>query len=135
MKFSKIIEITYALFGKQIFHTREQQRCRHFSFILDKNKILSIGINSAKTHPKNLRYNYIGRDKKRINEIIGTHSEMNAVLKYGKICKGLTIVNTRINRKNELVYSRPCNGCLDMLTKLGFGKIFYIDKNKKMTKL
>jgi deoxycytidylate deaminase len=93
-------------------------------------------MNSAKTHPLNLKYNYINKQKDRISDIVGTHSELSAVLKLGyEDCGGLTIINTRINRRNELDYSRPCIGCMDMLTQLGFKRIFYTTKDKTFTEL
>jgi deoxycytidylate deaminase len=126
MNFSRIVEISFALCGKR----QVSQRCRHFSFILDGNRILSIGINNPKTHPYNLKFNYINKQKNRISDIIGTHSEMNAVLKYGKKCKNLILINTRINRKNELDYSKPCFGCFEMINSLGFKTVYYTNKDK-----
>jgi deoxycytidylate deaminase len=129
MDFKKIIEMSFALAGRH----RYSQRCKHFSFIFEKNKLISIGINSPKTHPLNLKYNYVNKQKDKISHIVGTHSEMNAVIKLGLLtnCEGLTIVNTRINRKKEIDYSLPCNGCMDMLLDLKFEKIYYTTKEKK----
>jgi len=127
MNFDRIVEISHAIAGKHEF----KHRCRHFSFIMDGNRILSIGFNKSKTHPYNLKFNYVNKQKNKISEIIGTHSEMNAVLKYGKQnCKNLVLINTRINRNNELDYSKPCNGCLHMISSLGFKKIYYSNREK-----
>lgn len=129
MNLNKIIELSFALVGR---HRHTLQRCKHFSFIYDKNKLLSIGINSPKTHPLNLKYNYLNKQNNKISHIVGTHSEMSAVIKLGlESCEGLTIINTRINRKNEIDYSFPCNGCMEMLKELKFSKIFYTSKDKK----
>lgn len=128
MNFNKIIEISYALAGKSPY----RQRCKHFSFIYNKNKLLSIGINSPKTHPINLKYNYLNKQKHKISHIVGTHSEMRAVIKLGTAsCEDLIMINTRINRKNEIDYCMPCNGCMEMLTELRFSKIYYTTKEKK----
>ena len=128
MNFNKMIEISFALAGKH----SGTQRCKHFSFIYDKNKLLSIGMNSSKTHPSNLKYNYINKQKDKISEIVGTHSEMNAVNKLGNFeFSGLVLINTRINRNNMLDYSKPCNGCMEMICELGFSKVYYTDKNGK----
>lgn len=91
-----------------------------------------MGVNSPKTHPMNLRFNYVNRQMHRISSFVGTHSELNAVMKMGyDYCKGLVLVNTRINRRDELDYSRPCPGCTDMIVKLGFKSVFYTDKTGK----
>ena len=127
MNYKRIIELSYALAGRR----RHYQRCRHFSFIFNKNKLLSVGLNNPKTHPINLKYNYIDRENNKISEIVSTHSEVSAVIKLGaKYCDGLVIVNTRINRRNEIDYSFPCNGCMEMLKKLRFSKIIYTDRCK-----
>jgi len=126
MNLERIIEVSHALAGKR----KSVHRCRHFSFILDGNRILSIGINNPKTHPYNLNFNYINKQKTRISDIVGTHSELSAVLKYGKDCKNLTLVNTRINRNNEIDYSKPCCGCFDMIISMGFKKVYYTNREK-----
>lgn len=125
MNFEKIIEISLALAGKH----RYQQRCKHFSFIYEKNKLISIGINNPKTHPWNLKYNYINKQKNKISEMVGTHSEVNAVRKLGyEFCDGLIMINTRVNKNNKIDYSKPCNGCMEMICQLRFEKVFYTDK-------
>jgi deoxycytidylate deaminase len=124
MNFNKIIEVTYALINKH----NADLRCRHFSFILDRNRIVSIGMNSTKTHPMNLKYNYINKNKEKISDIVGTHSELNAVIKLGEEdCSRLTLVNTRINRNNLLDHSAPCSGCSDMIHQLNFKNVYYTD--------
>jgi deoxycytidylate deaminase len=131
INFNKFLEIAFALNGKHKFN----QRCKHFSFIYEKNKIISIGINNSKTHPLNLRYNYINKQKSKISHIVGTHSEMKAVIKSGlSVFQNMTIINIRINRKNKIDYSCPCNGCLEMLMDLNFSKIYYTTKDGKFQK-
>lgn len=107
-------------------------RCRHFSFVFDGGRLLSVGLNSRKTHPHNLLYSYVGRDGADISRIVGTHSEMSAVLRMDAAeCRGATLVNTRINRRGEFDHSRPCPGCLDMIRSLGFREAFYTDVDGK----
>ena len=131
MNFDKIIEVSYALISKH----NADLRCRHFSFIMDRNKIISIGLNSLKTHPKNLKYNYVNKLNQNISDIVGTHSELSAVIRLGKEnCSGLTLVNTRINRNNELDFSAPCSGCLDMIKQLNFKSVYFSGNNGKFDK-
>jgi deoxycytidylate deaminase len=132
MNFYKFVEISHALINK---HSADL-RCRHFSFIIDKNKIVSIGLNSLKTHPKNLKYNYVNKNNQSISNIVGTHSELSAVIKLGEEdCSGLTLVNTRINRNDELDFSAPCSGCLDMIKQLNFKNIYYSNTEGRFEKL
>ena len=132
MNLNRVVEISFALAGK----CRHAKRCRHYSFIFENKKLLSIGINSPKTHPLNLKYNYINNQKKNISEVVGTHSELSAVIKLGlDDCSGLILVNTRINRNNKLDYSFPCSGCIDMIKQLNFEKVVYSNKDEKFSTL
>jgi len=125
VNYKKIVEISFALAGK----CRHNKRCKHFSFIFKNKRLLSIGINSPKTHPLNLKYDYVNKEKHNISDIVGTHSEMRAVIKLGlESYRGYSIVNTRVNRNRELDYSFPCNGCMQMIQELGFEKVFYTNK-------
>lgn len=132
MNFNKIIEVSYALINKH----NADLRCRHFSFILDRNRIISIGMNSTKTHPLNLKYNYVNKDNKSISDIVGTHAELNAVIKLGEEdCSKLTLINTRINRNNMLDYSCPCSGCSDMIKQLNFKNVYFSNAQGKFDKI
>ena len=132
MNFNKIIEVSYALINK---HSADL-RCRHFSFILDRNRIISIGMNSTKTHPLNLKYNYVNKDNKSISDIVGTHAELNAVIRLGEEdCSKLTLINTRINRNNMLDYSAPCSGCSDMIKQLNFKNVYFSNAQSKFDKI
>lgn len=105
-------------------------RCRHFSFVFDGSRLLAVGLNSRKTHPRNLMYSYVGRDNVDISPMVGTHSEMSAVLRMGEDdCRGLKMVNVRVNRRGELDHSRPCPGCVDMIGRLGFEEVFYTNRD------
>lgn len=122
MNFKKIVELSYALLP-----THGDYRCRHASFLVYRDKIMSIGINNpAKTHPRNLRFGYRNKRNQPINNIIGIHSELAAVIKLGRQnLENLDIVNTRIDRNNMLALAKPCVGCQDMLKQLGIGRIYY----------
>jgi len=132
MNFAKIKEISLALAPKH----PSDQRCRHFSFIVHKKRVLSIGFNSPKTLPINLKYNFVNKKNVPINDLVGTHSELSAVIKLGaEDCNGLVMVNTRINRNNAIDFSMPCSGCQSFLKTLNFKKIYYSDKNGNFLEL
>lgn len=132
MNFKKIVELSYALLP-----THGDYRCRHASFLVHRDKIVSIGINNpSKTHPKNLRFGYRNKRNQPINNIIGIHSELAAVIKLGRQdLEGLDIVNTRIDRNNMLALAKPCVGCQDMLKQLGVNRIFYSTHNGRFEPL
>ena len=83
----------------------------------------------------NLKYNYVNKNKEKISDIVGTHSELNAVIKLGEEdCSKLTLVNTRINRNNILDHSAPCHGCSDMINQLNFKNVYYTDGRANFVK-
>ena len=81
-------------------------------------------MNSRKTHPRSLLYAYAGRGGESVT--VGTHSEMSAVVKLEREDpRRLCLVNTRVNRRGVLDYSRPCAGCADMITRMGFARVYH----------
>jgi hypothetical protein len=111
-------------------------RCRHFTFIVDGSRIVCTGTNTRKTHPANLMYSYVNRKMEPISSFVGTHSEMRAVLSLGlDKCRGLTLVNVRVDRNGKLALSKPCVGCMDMIEKAKFGVVFHTDNNGQFVRL
>lgn len=121
----RITEISKALIGKNA----SNQKCNHVSFIYKKSKLLAIGTNKYhKTHPRIKDYNY--------HDFAGIHSELDATLKLGLTsCKGLTIVNVRIDKNGNVCNSAPCPGCLDLIQTLAFKEAFYTNNSGTLTKL
>lgn len=111
-------------------------RCRHFTFLYRGQRLVSVGLNSHKTHPKSLRYGY--RSKRASSEgwTVGTHSELSAVLHMDRDeCRGLTLVNTRVNRRGMLDYSRPCDGCVDLIRSLGFREVYHTSRDGSFVRM
>ncbi len=96
---------------------------KHFSFLVIRNRIISVGMNSMKTtHPltKGLGYK---------SDFL--HSELDAFLairwqdiNYNKC----VLVNTRINRFLQFGMSKPCDGCMNLLNNIGIKNIIYTDR-------
>jgi len=130
--FKRCTEISHALLKKH-----GDYRCKHFSFIFDKNRLISIGFNNPnKTHPKNLQIGFFNRRGEDISHTVGVHSELSAILKLGEEdCTGLTLVNTRINRNNQLDFSKPCKGCNSLIRQLNFKKVYFSVDNKSFSQL
>jgi hypothetical protein len=75
-------------------------------------------------------YPYVSLNEEDISSIVGTHSELRAVIKSSLVdFKALTMVNVRINRNDKIDYSFPCQGCFDMLNKLGFKDVYFSTKS------
>jgi deoxycytidylate deaminase len=122
---NKYLEITRSL-APDIF----PHRTFHTTFIIKKNKIQKIGINCNKTHPKNLKYDYVGREGVDIRGFVGVHSELSAILKYGKDdCSDCIFVNVRIDKNGSVSMAMPCRGCQSLFNQVGFKRVYYTDRN------
>jgi len=119
-KLNRLIQITKALFSN-----RKDLRTFHATFVLNKNKIISIGINSNKTHPEIEKYKY--------NHEVGIHSELDAILKLNKISKinNYTFVNIRLKKDKTVANSKPCAGCQVLLNRINYKKFLYSTDNEK----
>lgn len=126
-QYKRLEEIARSLVGYN-----SDRRCRHFSFILYKNRLIATGINNSKTHPINLKNRKISRvtgddysDQKQ------TCSEFNAILKLKRLTnidtRKCNIVNIRFDRNNKIAMARPCMSCQSLLRYFEFKNIIYTD--------
>jgi deoxycytidylate deaminase len=119
--------MTEKLKNKLLAITRELKsvpngRNKHFSFILHRNRILSVGWNDYWTsHPESKRLGC------RFDAI---HSELSAVLRYrgpaNKLRKCI-LVNTRVNVFDEIGMSRPCEFCQKLINEVSFRQVWFTD--------
>lgn len=94
-------------------------RFRHVSFLVCRNKILSIGINSFKTNPLSAKFNF--RQSSR-------HSELHAILNYRTVSMPIrftTLFNVRIRLDGELGIAKPCNRCSDLIRAFDIKRVIY----------
>jgi len=111
----------------------EQIRCRHFSFILNKKKIVAIGTNQQKTHPTNLKNRKISiRTGEDFSEQKHTCSEFSAIKKLKNLTnidtKKCTLINLRYDRNRKLALACPCMSCGSLLKFHEFKTIFYTNE-------
>jgi tRNA(Arg) A34 adenosine deaminase TadA len=92
---------------------------KHFSFIVRKHNVLSIGWNMArKTHTMAYRHGY---------PFPFIHSELAAIKNFQATPSELSrciLVNTRII-KGRIALAKPCKHCRNLLDIFEFKKIFY----------
>lgn len=109
---NKCLEIAFALSLKNTL------RCRHYAFVLNGNKILSIGENKTHRHPTQDFWGY--------NEMCSEHAEYNALRKLGEIdCRRFSFLTFRIDRNNVINNGQPCSSCENFLRHFGFKEIVY----------
>jgi deoxycytidylate deaminase len=111
---NKVLNISQELIGVP------DARNIHFSFLMMKNRIISVGWNEYhKTHPQAKRNGY------RFDSI---HSELSAIYR----CKDRNIsfkdcflVNVRLNRFGEIRISMPCILCQKWLRSIGIREVWF----------
>ena len=94
----------------------ERQK-KHISLVFHKKRLISVGSNHFKTHPKAKEYGYM------FDEM---HSELDALRKIPKqlLGKKLSLVNVRFNKHGMMRMSKPCSTCQSWCKEI-FHEIFY----------
>lgn len=123
--------------AKSMTDQKSLKRCHHFSFIIKKNRIIAIGKNNKKTHPKNLINRKVSlKTGVDFSEEKHTCSEFNAIVKLKNLTnintKKCHLINIRIDKKNNPSYSKPCMSCKNLLKFFEFKKITWTNKAGKL---
>lgn len=122
----KALQLSLSLFeGSLDLNSRKLQY--HFSFLFERNKIVSVGQNQYDLSAKALyfanRYNI--PQKKSFPYL---HSEISAISRlWGKIRVDgrLKLVNVRFLKSGEMGISKPCPDCMEVLNALGIDQIYW----------
>ena len=118
--------------AESLIDWEDDVRCRHFSFILNKKRIVAIGTNQQKTHPINLKNRKVSvRTGEDFSEQKYICSEFNAIIKLKRLTnidtKKCTIVNLRYDRNRKIALARPCMSCNSLLAYHEFKKVIWTD--------
>ncbi len=106
-----------------------QGKFKHFSFIMRRNKILSIGWNLMnKSHPWTVKYGY---------EFSYIHSELMAVrnFPYQNELSKCRLINLRLVSKNKIALSKPCIHCAKFLCVFNLKEVWYTTNSGKFIQL
>lgn len=122
--------------SKELVDYNSNKRCHHFSFIIYKNKIVTIGSNRKKTHPFNLKNRKIStKTGEDISDQKYVCSELNAIKKLKNTTNIDTnkciLVNIRYDRNGKISYSKPCMSCENLLKHFCFKKVIWTDNEGK----
>lgn len=128
-RFKRLEEIS-----KSLLDFNSDKRCQHFSFILYKNRVISIGNNSKKTHPSNLKNRKTslrtGEDFSDQKHICSEFSAINKLKNMTNIdTKKCVLVNLRYNRNGEIALSKPCMSCENLLKYFSFKRVIWTDND------
>lgn len=103
-------------------------RHRHYTFVMQGNKIVGVGVNKICTHPlSNNRFKML-------------HSELAALITLDIPLpqingKNYWLVNVRVLRNGKFSMSKPCKSCQMLIQEVGFSKVIYSDWEGKFVKL
>src|SRR5690348_10342880 len=115
MRKDKLIKLSFAM-----INIPNSRRAKHFSFILIRNKIVSMGWNMGfKTHPIAHKMGH------RYDSI---HSELHSINKFPyptAILAKCKLFNVRVNKKGKVRLSKPCLKCQKLLSTFNFREVWY----------
>lgn len=99
----------------------------HFAFICDKGNIISMGMNSSKTHTLAYKHGYTYPN---------LHAELDAIVKARRYDLSRCVMyNIRLSRMSlrkqhpVLRMSKPCVHCNDLVRSFGLRGVFYTTDN------
>jgi deoxycytidylate deaminase len=92
------------------------------AILVHKNNIVSVGMNSYKTHP-----------------LMATrtpwpflHAEQHAIIRAGlNNCEGLDLYIARVRKNNDLAMSKPCSVCMKLIHDVSIKNVYYSTNTKE----
>lgn len=109
----------------KVAQTSDYRRFRMGAIIARKNKILSVGTNSKKSHPIQAKFSC------RPFNHAWRHCEVHAI----SLCKAGDLIGSdiyvgRILANDEWAASKPCSGCLKALIHYGIKGMYFFQDGK-----
>ena len=91
---------------------------RHGAVIAKGSRVLGMGVNSKKTHPRSTKVGHT------------IHAELAAVISSGGHIDGATLYSARVLKSGQLANSKPCAHCMALLSKHRIRAVVYFDGYK-----
>jgi deoxycytidylate deaminase len=89
---------------------------RMAAVIKDRKRLVSIGLNTFKTHPLQAKFG-------KMDECIYLHAEIAAFVNARCDVTGMTLYVARVTRDGKPALAKPCSGCQRAIVQFGFGKV------------
>lgn len=84
------------------------------ALIVKRNRVLAIGYNSNKTHPRSR------------TKMVSTHAEFDAILRCADDdIRGADLVVVRCKRSGLPGLAKPCHVCQNLIRKVGIRRVYY----------
>jgi len=101
-------------------------RSQHCALIVRKNRVLSIGVNQRKTHPKMRR---LAWGKNRHRNFL--HAEISALIGASpEALKNATLYVARVTRAGNLANSKPCSLCRQAILSTKIKHVVFTINNR-----
>jgi deoxycytidylate deaminase len=107
------VNIKFFDLAKKVSKLSDHKHHKIGSVIVRGSKIISVGTNKIKTHPKSTHPHR------------SLHSEMAAILLAKQDLKECALYVFREIKNGTLALSRPCEYCWQMITESGIKKVHY----------
>lgn len=103
------------------------------AIIVDKNTVISCGVNQRKSHPVQMRYNMLSHvvcsknhEKYVRHHPHFLHAEIDAITKAKHLdLNGSSIFIFRKNANDDIAMCRPCEACMQAIIDAKIENIFY----------
>lgn len=94
--------------------------------VVYKNKVVSVGYNSQKTHPVQKKYNvFRGIPSNNLGKVHAETKALSMLLEADLDWNNVTVYTYREHKDGSLAMARPCNSCMQLMKNLGIRKICY----------
>jgi deoxycytidylate deaminase len=103
-------------------------RCKHASMLTVGNKIVSIGVNKAKSDPLQKRYS-------RLSHLTWTHAEVDCLKGVEINLKRATLYVVRTDDNGTFMESCPCSGCRSLINELKIPRIVHSTTDGTITEI
>ena len=91
------------------------------AILVYRNSIVSVGMNSYKTHPlmaARTSWPFL-------------HAEQHAIIRAGlDNCEGLDLYIARVLKNNDLAISKPCDVCIKLIEDVGIKNVYHSTNTK-----
>lgn len=98
--------------------TKSSARNTHGAVIVKGGRVLGLGFNVNRNHPKSVSPEHIKTD-------CSWHAEEQAIKDAGENIKGSIIYVARVNKQGRDRDSRPCEKCYKLIKNSGIKRIIY----------
>lgn len=98
-------------------------RCKHAAFLVEKGKVISIGVNKEKSHP-------IQKQFSRFPNMTYLHAEIDCLKSIENFdINKTTLYILRLDNNGNYAMSAPCIGCQRFLQQMQVKRIVYSINN------